>query len=211
MTECIVFDLDGTLVKSHKTIYKSTIRTLERLDLSTELDETKFYNLLGHHFADIFKACNIDVPDVEYFIKIYKDIYFDFIDESTLYDNAIPVLQELKNQNIKTGLLTTKGHDQAVKISKYFNLERYLDSIEGRKNGVAIKPAPDQFIKICEDHNVNPARSIMIGDTELDILCGKAAGAKTIAVSFGYRDTNDVKKYEPDFIIDDLQEILNII
>ena len=49
------------------------------------------------------------------------------------------VLSELKNLGIKTGLLTTKGHDQAKKISKYFGLEKYLDSIEGRKNGVAIK------------------------------------------------------------------------
>ena len=112
MIKCIVFDLDGTLVKSHKTIYKSTVKTLEKLNLQTNLDEYKFYNLLGHHFADIFEECNIEVPDVEYFIKIYKSIYFDFINDSHLYDNAISLFKELKKRKIKTGLLTTKGHDQ---------------------------------------------------------------------------------------------------
>ncbi len=62
MIKCIVFDLDGTLVKSHKTIYKTTIKTLEKLNLSTSLDEVKFYSLLGHHFADIFSECNIRGP-----------------------------------------------------------------------------------------------------------------------------------------------------
>ena len=143
MTECIVFDLDGTLVKSHKTIYKSTIKTMEILNIREELNEYKFYNLLGHHFADIFTECNIEVSDIEHFIKIYKGVYFDFIRDSQLYENTILVLSELKNLGIKTGLLTTKGHDQAKKISKYFGLEKYLDSIEGRRNGFAIKPAPD--------------------------------------------------------------------
>ena len=150
MIKLIVFDLDGTLVKSHKTIFKATRQTLEVLNLNTDLNESKFYSLLGHHFADIFEECNIEVPDLEYFIKEYKGIYFDFIEDSQLYPNAIEVFEELKNKNIMTGLLTTKGHDQAEKLSQYFKIDRYLDSIEGRKNGVSHKPAPDQLLNICK-------------------------------------------------------------
>ncbi|MCB0752840.1 MAG: HAD family hydrolase, partial [Ignavibacteriae bacterium] len=93
MIECIVFDLDGTLVNSHNTIYKATIKTLEYLNLKSNLDKDKFYNMLGHHFQDIFNECEIDVPDVEHFINIYKGFYFDFIDESHLYDNAFTLFE----------------------------------------------------------------------------------------------------------------------
>lgn len=211
MTELIVFDLDGTLVKSHVTIYKSTIKTLEILNLLTDIDEKKFYSLLGHHFKDIFDECNIEVPDVEYFIKIYKKIYFDFIDDSTLYDNVVTLFKEIKNRGINTGLLTTKGQDQAEKICKHFLIDKYLDSIEGRKNGFAIKPSPDQFLKICNELNVDPKESLMVGDTELDIKCGKSAGAKTCAVTFGYRKTEELEIFNPDYVISDLSELLNKI
>ncbi|MCB9249685.1 MAG: HAD family hydrolase [Ignavibacteriales bacterium] len=211
MIECIVFDLDGTLVNSHNTIYKATVKTLEYLNLKSNLDKEKFYNLLGHHFQDIFNECEIDVPDVEHFINIYKGFYFDFIDESHLYDNAFTLFEELKKRKIKTGLLTTKGHDQAEKISNHFKFDKYLDVIEGRKNGIAIKPAPDQLLKICKEVNVEPKNTLMIGDTELDILCGKSAGAKTCAVSFGYRNVEELKTYKPDYMINNLLEILKII
>ncbi len=211
MFECIVFDLDGTLVNSHETIYKTTILALENLNLSTRIDKEQFNNLLGHHFKEIFDGCGIEVPDVEYFINVYKKLYFNFIDESKLYKSSILLLQGLKFKNIKTGLLTTKGQDQAEKISKYFELDKYLDVIEGRKNGFEIKPSPDQFLKICKEVNSDPKNSLMVGDTELDILCGKNAGAKTCAVSYGYRNTDEIKKLNPDYFVDDLKEILNFI
>lgn len=211
MIKCIVFDLDGTLVKSHKTIYKTTIKALKKLNLSTTLDEDKFYSLLGHHFADIFSECNIDVPDVDYFIEVYKEMYFDYIDDSKMYDNAFLLFEELKLRGIKLGLLTTKGQDQAEKISNHFKFEKYLNVIEGRKNGIAFKPAPDQLLKICAELNIDPKDTLMVGDTELDILCGKSAGAKTCAVSFGYREIEELKKNSPDYLIDNLKEILTII
>ena len=193
MIECIVFDLDGTLVNSHETIYKSTIKALEKLDLDSTINENQFYNLLGHHFKDIFDECNIEVPDVDHFINVYKGIYFDFIEDSHLYENALNLFEQLKINNIKTGLLTTKGQDQAEKISNHFGFEKYLNAIEGRKNGISIKPAPDQLLKICEELNIDPKNALMVGDTELDILCGKNAGSKTCAVSYGYRDVAEIK------------------
>ena len=211
MINCVVFDLDGTLVKSHETIFKSTVRTLEILGLSSSIDKPRFFGLLGHHFKDIFDECNITVPDVEFFISNYKRVYFDYIGESQLYGNAINVLMELKRRGIKTGLLTTKGHDQAQKIALHFGLNKYLDSIEGRQHGVAIKPAPDQFIKICKENGVDPENALMVGDTDLDIKCGKAAGAETCAVTFGYRDIEQLRKNKPDYIIDDLSRIVEII
>jgi len=209
--KCVVFDLDGTLVKSHKTILNTTIKTLEKLKISTDFNTEIFYNMLGHHFREIFEACNIAVHNVENFIDIYKDLYFDFIDDSELYENVELVLRELNNNSIRTGLLTTKGQEQAVKISEHFNIAKNLDIIEGRKKEIAIKPAPDQLLKICNELNIKPENTLMVGDTELDILCGKNASAKTCAVSYGYRKLEDIKKYKPDFLIDDLKEILKFV
>ncbi len=89
--------------------------------------------------------------------------------------------------------------------------KKYLDVIEGRKKDIAIKPAPDQLLKICNEVNVKPENTLMVGDTELDILCGQNASAKTCAVSYGFRKIEDLTIHNPDFLVDDLNEILDII
>jgi phosphoglycolate phosphatase-like HAD superfamily hydrolase len=51
----------------------------------------------------------------------------------------------------------------------------------------------------------------MIGDSELDVLCGKSAGAKTCAVTYGYRNAEALKKENPDYLISDISELIKIL
>lgn len=199
------FDLDGTLVKSHVTIYKSTLKALEELNISAaNLDEGKFYERIGHHFEDIFTEFNIPVDDFDAFITIYKNHYFDFIDESSLYDGTEETLEYLKSNSIATSLLTTKGQEQADKIIDHFNLRKYFSLVTGRRNGIAHKPSAEPLLFICNELKIKPEESVMVGDTELDIGCGKNAGAGTCAVSYGYRTEKALAEQEPDLIIDSL-------
>ncbi|MCZ7602405.1 MAG: HAD family hydrolase [Melioribacteraceae bacterium] len=207
----VVFDLDGTLVQSHTNIYKATMYAFEKLKIVDILPEKQFYNKIGHHFEDIFADFRIVVDDFEKFIKVYKDAYFDFIDSSILYPNVEKVLDELKAQNYNIALLTTKGQDQADRIIDHFNLSQYFDYIMGRRLGIAHKPAPDMLLHICEKLNASPASVLMVGDTEMDILCGKNAGSRTCGVTYGYRTKEELQNLNPDFVIDELNELLKFL
>lgn len=204
----VCFDLDGTLVKSHITIYKTTLKALNDLKIPLEnLSEKKFYKRIGHHFTDIFEEFKIPVNDFETFITIYKNQYFNFINESELYENAEETLSFLKLKKIKISLLTTKGQDQAEKIIEHFGLEKYFDLIMGRRNGIAHKPSPEPLRLICKNINVKPEQTLIVGDTELDIICGTNAGTRTCAVTYGYRTKKILDKQEPDLIINSLSEL----
>jgi phosphoglycolate phosphatase len=207
----ICFDLDGTLVKSHATIYKTTLKALGELKIPTDnFKEDLFYEKIGHHFEDIFTEFNIPVNDFESFINVYKNQYFDFINESTLYDGIEETLGNLKSRNIITSLLTTKGQDQAEKIINHFNLGRYFNLVTGRRNGIAHKPSPEPLLLICNELNVKPEETLIVGDTELDIACGKNAGAKTCGVTYGYRTKNFIEEQRPDLIINSAKELINL-
>ena len=208
----ICFDLDGTLVKSDKTIYKATLATLRHLSIKGDIPEQKFNKMIGLHFVDIFNEFNLDVPDFEKFIGIYKKIYFDFIDDSKLYNNVEDVLFSLKNdKDIKLSLLTTKGQDQADKIIKYFNLDKHFDLIMGRRDGIAHKPSAEPLLFICNELEVDAKDTMIVGDTELDILCGKNAGAITCGVTYGYRTEESLKENDPDYLINDFDEIILLL
>ena len=207
----ICFDLDGTLVDSSDTILESTKAALDKLKISYKINEDVFTNMIGMHFVDIFEELKIDVNDFEKFISIYKALYFDFMDSSVLYPDVSETLTFLNKKKIKVSLLTTKVQDQAEKIIDHFNLRSSFDYLMGRRDGLAHKPSPEPLLQICKELRVEPAETVIVGDTELDIQCGKSAGSKTCGVLFGYRTKDQLEKEKPDFLISGLSELRKIL
>lgn len=205
------FDLDGTLVDSNKTIYEATAYTLNKLNINFNVEEELFATKIGQHFNDIFNSFNIDVPDFDRFITIYKENYFEQMRYSTLYNEVEKTLAELKNKNIKISLLTTKVQDQADRIIDHFNLRKYFDLVMGRRDGIAHKPSPEPLLMICKELNVDIKNTLMVGDTELDIQCGKNAGSNTCGVLYGYRTKELLELENPDFIFLGIEEILELV
>ncbi|MCX7875112.1 MAG: HAD family hydrolase [Melioribacteraceae bacterium] len=206
----LVFDLDGTLVSSHKTIYQATVKTLEHFNINVNIPEDKFYEMIGWHFEDIFNEFGFKVNNFEEFINVYKSIYFDYINYSHLYEGVENTLTKLKDKFL-ISLLTTKGQDQAEKLVSYFNIENKFDLVMGRRNGLKHKPSAEPLLKICEELNVDAKETIIIGDTELDIQCGKNADAKTCAVTYGYRTKKTLEELSPDYIVDKIEELVLIL
>ena len=120
-------------------------------------------------------------------------------------------LDFLKSKKIKVSLLTTKGQGQADKIIDHFKLTNSFDYIMGRRDGLAHKPSREPLIYICKDLKVEPTETLMTGDTELDIQCGKNAGAKTCGVLYGYRTKDQIEKEKPDINISNLVELKNYL
>lgn len=209
--ELAVFDLDGTIVNSHETIYNSTSAALDEMKVEHNISKNKFINMIGMHFKEIFLYFKLPEIDFDQFISIYKNYYFDYISHSSLYENTEEALSYLKSNGIKIALLTTKSQDQAEKIIEHFRLGEFFDHVAGRKPGTPNKPSAVPLLNICGELKINPHDTLMIGDTELDIQCGKNAGASTCAVTHGYREIEQIRAEHPDFIIENLLELKNIV
>ena len=202
--------MDGTLIDSSKTIFNSTVLTLDNLGIKHNLNEKEFSLRIGQHFIDIFDAFNVDVPDFEKYISDYKKIYLQQMEHSSIYPDVLETLDHLKNKNVFISLLTTKAQDQTERILDFFNLTSYFDFVMGRRDGIAHKPSPEPLIIICNELNAKIEMTIMIGDTELDIRCGKGAGSLTCAVDYGYRSKDLLEIEKPDFIISSIKELLSL-
>jgi HAD superfamily hydrolase (TIGR01549 family) len=206
----VCFDLDGTLIDSHSTIYKATVKTFKHFSINSTVDENKFNSLIGRHFSDIFSGLGIEIKDISSFINVYKKFYFDFIDESKMYDGILTLLEFLKSNNTYISLLTTKAQDQADLIIDHFELRKFFSFVMGRRDEMAHKPSPEPLLFICNELKLKPAETIMTGDTEMDIQCGKNAGAKTCAVTYGYRSIDILKKEQPDYLINRAEDMIKL-
>jgi len=207
----VCFDLDGTIIDSYSTIYKTTLKTLQILNISQSLSEDEFYKRIGHHFIDIFREMNIPMKDFDEFIGIYKEHYFDFIDESKIFPGVVDTLEFLNKKNIYVSLLTTKSQSQADNIIDHFNLRKYFTFVMGRRDGIANKPSGEPLQFICSEINTKPNNTLMVGDTELDVQCGKNAGSGTCAALYGYRTREYMELESPNYLITKISELQNII
>lgn len=191
--ELVVFDMDGTLMRSDLTIYKTMLRTFEDYNIQTEIPYDKFKDFIGFHFKDIFDYFNVEVGNLKDFINIYKGYYFNYIDDTFFYDGVLEGLSIIKNKGYKTAILTTKAQDQLEKIIDHFQLNDKFDFLCGRREGWQIKPHPEPLLKICEYLKVNPHNTLMVGDTWLDVECANAAGANSCFVEYGYGKYTEIK------------------
>ena len=92
----------------------------------------------------------------------------------------------------------------SLEITKFFK------DIIGGDNVSCLKPSICSLDKALK-YNKNSERSIIVGDMDLDILSGKKAGILTCAVTYGIGKKKDILKAEPDYIIDDIGELKDII
>jgi len=209
--KAIVFDLDGTLVKSDKNIYKAILGAFTELDIKAEFSLEEFTQYIGWHFKDIFPDLSIDVPNLQEFIELYKQHYYKLLHHSKLYPAVEDVLEKIYAKNIKIALLTTKAQDQADFIIDHFELRKYFSLVMGRRPNIEHKPSPEPLQIIGKELGAEPDEIIMVGDSEMDIRCGKNAGSHTVAVEFGYRTKEHLQREEPDYLISSLTDLLNII
>ena len=68
--------------------------------------------------------------------------------------------------------------------------------VQGQKEGVPRKPDPTAVLQIAGEMGATPEETIYIGDSEVDIRTGHAAGMRTIGVSWGFRSREVLKGSE---------------
>jgi HAD superfamily hydrolase (TIGR01549 family) len=166
---------------------------------------------IGMHFKPIFDELNIRVDDIEEFIEIYKKYYFDYINETMIYPAVTNTLETLKENGYKLAVLTTKVQDQTENIIEHFKMNFYFDVLMGRRDGVELKPSAEPLLLICKELNISPVNTMIVGDSELDIRCGKNAGAFTCGALYGHREKEFLKNENPDYLINNFVELKGIL
>ena len=116
------------------------------------------------------------------------------------------ILKELKENKIKTAVITTRNEKMAEHILKHFNLIEYVDTVVGHLDGRKIKPDPEPLFIAVDRLKGKTSSSIMIGDSPVDIEAGLQAECyATIGVLWGFASKEMLKK--ADFIVDNVADL----
>ena len=209
LIKAVLFDLDGTLIDTNNLIIQSFKYTLNK-HLGKCPDDKEITSHFGEPLIKTME--NYDNEKSDLLFKTYLEYNAKVHDELIRgFKGVNEALENLKNNNIKLAVVTSKRKELAVRELKMFNLYDYFNTVVALEDTDRKKPFGDPAIKACELLDVYPQESMMIGDSHFDILCGRNGGCKTCLVKYTVMDLNSVMTYEPDYIVDDLGEIFNII
>jgi len=206
----VLFDLDGTLVNSNELIIQSFKVTFKKYQPNIDYSRKQLIDMIGPPLKETFKIVSKSPKIIKELIAFYRDFYqeneFYYI---TIYPHVIELLKELKRLNINLGIVTTKFKESAMPSINHYNLNRYIDKFSFLGSVKEHKPSP-QPIKYVLDQFDNVDMALMVGDNPADIQAGKNANILTCGVGWSLVKDKLIKE-EPNFLINDYLEILDII
>jgi HAD superfamily hydrolase (TIGR01509 family) len=210
-----IFDIDGTLVDSFEAYYKAFNQGLADLKMG-RLDRKilRSYLAEGLSLRDILqKVLSSPMDDISYGMCRQKIMSrFREVEQGGVkpFPGVKELFEQLTARGFKIGVATgrTSSPTDEWERFKKLGLDKYIDAIVTSAEVVHRKPAPDAVTECAKRLNVPVGQCCVIGDTELDIVAAKSAGAVAVAVTTGQDDEERLLKAEPVIVCRNLQDLL---
>ncbi len=209
--ELIIFDLDGTLIDSRQDIANAVNFTLRKIGLA-EKGLTEISSYIGMGVEDLIRKSIGDKQNtlLKKTVSIFERYYREHsADNSTLYPGVKEILDFFKNK--KKLIITNRNRESAILTLKATGIYDYFEDIIGGDDTSCMKPSPCSLDRFSQRLDINKERTIIVGDMDIDILTGKSAGIITCAVTYGIGKIEDILKAKPDYTIDNLIKLKQII
>jgi HAD superfamily hydrolase (TIGR01509 family) len=211
MIKGVVFDFDGTLVDSMNIIFEVLNEALSKRNLP-KISLELLGRMAGQPISDMVNA-EMHVPETT--IKaIEKDVFKSYMKFCRTSCQPLPhvenTLKILKSKGVKLGLLTTTPRKPLEVAVRKLAIGKYFDVMLA-KNDAKNKPDPDGLKRIIREFGIRKDYCLYVGDSPTDILTGKAAGIKTIAITTGITTMEQLKENTPDNVITDMEQLLTLV
>src|SRR3990172_1313763 len=205
----VIFDLDGTLVNSIKDITDSLHYATGPFSLAPKTVE-EVAALVGEGITRVIERVIGEerLQHRDEAVKRFLEFYSEHIVDNTFpYPGVKETLEGLNEY--KKAVISNKREAFSIKVLEALDLLKFFDLVIGSDSTSEKKPSPIPVLHALSTFGLNTNDAVMVGDSNLDIAAGKAAGVKTIGVTYGYRERKYLK--DADFVIDDIKELPKLI
>lgn len=189
----ILFDLDGTIVRSDLGITKGVQKSLEHFGIYEELDDLKKF--VGPPMVESYTSFyGFSLEQYKEALDVFHDYYRSVgIFECELYEGIEEMIESLSKE-YKLYVATSKPEREARRVIEHFGLDKYFTFVGGSDGDFNTKRATKTAVieYVLETNKImDRGFAIMVGDKSHDIVGAGNAGLKSIGVLYGYGDLEE--------------------
>jgi phosphoglycolate phosphatase len=212
--QLLIFDLDGTLIDSRRDLVQSvnaTLRHFQRPELPAEV----VASYVGDGAPMLVRRALGDPKDqkffkqaLEFFLSYYRE---HKLDHTTVYPGITEALTKIQSNGNERNMvvLSNKPVNPSRAIVEALGLGRFFVRVYGGNSFETKKPDPLGVRTILKETGTTPARTMIIGDSSIDVLTGRNAGIATCGVSYGFAP-HTLCEAPPDVVINTPEELARL-
>jgi len=197
----VLFDVDGTLLDTRDAWIAAFDAGLAAIR-KTSISGSEAAQWIGTPIEVIYaERCGLGGDDLTKAVREFQRVEAASVHEGM---RAYPGIREnlASLAAWKLAAVTNKRHDTSVEALRVTGLLPFFLLVLGGDSVPRKKPAPDPILRAASALGVQPTECAVVGDTENDVRAGKAAGARTIGVTWGYGTRARLEAVGVDYLIE---------
>ncbi|MFA5147443.1 MAG: HAD-IA family hydrolase [Candidatus Omnitrophota bacterium] len=209
--EVLLFDVDGTLVDSRLDIANAMNFALASAGLPKK-EPAEITAHIGTGVSDLVRKCLGESRQdmAGRVLEAFSGYYLEHpADTSKLYPHVKEVLEHFKGK--RKFILTNRYARFADVTLGKLGIRAHFEDIIGGDDESCMKPSACILERLFSGTATDKDKAMIIGDMAIDINTGKNAGIRTCWVTYGLGKREDVEPLRPDYVIDDMIELKNIV
>ena len=207
--DLLVFDLDGTLVDSQRDLADAVNATRAWMGLEP-LPPVTVAQYVGNGAPVLVQRALPDAGKedwsrgLKYFLEYYRD---HMLDSTVLYPGVRESLDQLHAKRVPLAVLTNKPIRFTLQMLEGLGLDLHFFRVYGGNSFPEKKPDPAGLNALVAESGADRARTIMIGDSAVDVETARNAGVQACGVRWGFQPETFIAS-PPDFLIADMRELI---
>ncbi|MDO4431684.1 MAG: HAD-IA family hydrolase [Aerococcaceae bacterium] len=182
----IIFDFDGLLVNSEDVIGESWLKTCDYF--SIDYPEGFFDDIVGVSKKVTFEAlkAHMENPiDVETFFDRRARFIEEAVEEGLvkLLPGVQAFLEKMHEKGVPMYIATSSSKLWPAKITEQLNIRHFFESIYGEEDDQSVKPSPDLYLKVLNEHQLSREHTVIFEDSFSGIMAATSAQVDTIVVN----------------------------
>jgi phosphoglycolate phosphatase len=206
--DLLIFDLDGTLIDSSRDLVDSVNATRAWMQLPPLGDEL-VHSYVGDGAPMLVRRALPGFSDADheralrYFLDYYRE---HMLDATVLYPGVREGLDRLHRAQVPMAVLTNKPVRFSIHLIQGLGLETHFFRVYGGNSFEEKKPHPRGIEALRAESGASPSRTIMIGDSAVDVRTARNAGVVACGVTWGLQPETFLDS-PPDFLIDTMETL----
>lgn len=214
MFKGIIFDFDGTLVRSHDEIYAVLRELCEEYRLSLPPPE-EFRNM---NTRETIRRLGIKIWQVPRFTGLARKKLQERLGLYAFEPGILDFLRELKNSppphlswptgKIQIGLVSSNSTPNVLKVLDRFGATDLFDKIHC---GSPLLGKHRNIAQIVKQMKLKVDDCVYVGDETRDIEASRQVGVKVAAVAWGFHSIQNLSSFSPDYLVESVAELRSLV